>query len=271
MKILLTGSTGFVGKHLKAQLEKAHSVFCLLRGENAVQAFVHFGPSVVINCAAELDNPEKMVEANLALVQTLLELSRKHDCRFIQIGSSSETGPVEGARAPTTPCNPSNIYEATKLAATNLCIGYTKQWGVDTCIARPFSVYGDGDKPRKMLGALIRSYKYGSQFNCYPGGHDWIHVDDFVDGIVALTDAPKEIVGGQIFHFGTGISTSNSEIIRLFEGAVGKQLNVKYHSEKYRDYDVMDWRADWLTSKLVLDWNPKITIKEGIRRLVVGL
>jgi nucleoside-diphosphate-sugar epimerase len=83
--------------------------------------------------------------------------------------------------------------------------------------------------------------------------------------------APKEMAGGQIFHFGTGISTSNAEIVRLFEEAVGKSLNVKYHSEKYRDYDVMDWRADWLTSKLVLDWEPKISIKEGIRRLAAEL
>ena len=266
MRILLVGGTGFVGSHLRRRLERdSHEVIPFYRGEISIPTYV----DAIINCAGELDRVDQMVESNVKLATDLLRLANTTYClRFIQIGSSSETGPVEGPRAETTPCQPSNLYEATKLAATNLCLGYARQFDKDICIARPFSLYGFNDKPRKMLPTLWRAYKEDLPFSCFCGGHDWTHIDDFSEGIVNLLHAPREVTKGQIFHFGTGRSTSNEEIVRLFEGTVGKKLDVTHHTGRFRSYDVMDWRADWSKAKERLGWEPKIAIEEGITHFV---
>lgn len=273
MKILLTGSTGFIGSHLKRRLEReGHDVHCYLKR--------HIGwPSdikVVINCAAKLTLTdvkniweENMWESNTQLVYHLLEFARRGEIKMIQIGSSSELGPVEGVRAETDFCRPSNLYEATKLAATNICLGYAGEFDVDVCVARPFTVYGPGDKSRKFLPTLHRALIQGTPFTCYPGGHDWTHVGDFVDGLMLLLYAPREITKGQIFHFGTGINTSNEEIVKLFEQAAGRLPKITYVTERFRPYDVSDWRADTTKTSQVLGWNALMDVATGVKHFVV--
>jgi len=267
MRILLSGATGFLGKHLKARLEAdGHSLDLVGRGAN-LNWTSH--PQVIINCAGELDKVESMVDGNVGLVIDLLEFAREEPgCRVIQIGSSSETGPMEGPRAENAPCHPTNLYEGTKLAATNLCLGYAGQYNMDVCVARPFSLYGSDDKPRKFLPTLWRKAVAGETIDIWPGGHDWLHVDDFVEGIVKLMQAPRTVTQGQIFHFGTGISTSNGRLFRLFQDAMGHPITAHFHDSKYRDYDVADWRAAWSKAQCELGWEPSISIERGVKRFV---
>lgn len=268
MTILLTGSTGFLGSHLKRRLLAAgHIVHPVGRGEGLPYESVGF--DAVINCAANLDDPERMVASNLDLVGQWLDRARRLGIRrFIQIGSSSETGPVEGQRSETTFCRPSNLYEATKLAATNLCLGYAAQYDLDVVVARPFSLYGSVDKPRKLLPTLWNAFCQGRPIHVYPGGHDWTHVDDFVEGIMLLltTTAPTK---GHVYHFGTGISTSNAQVAGHFQRAVGSDLNVVSHMEPYHPYDVRDWCADSTKAQTNLGWRPTISVAEGVHRFVM--
>lgn len=266
MRILLTGSTGFIGSHLKVRLERdGHEVTCLLRNQ-----YPHSfdGYELIVNVAGELDDLAHMFNTNVYLTHGLLLNAQRNGSRMIQIGSSSETGPVEGPRSETTFCQPTNLYEATKLAATNLCLGYAAQFGLNVCVARPFTVYGSNDKARKMLPTLWRAFCEHKSFQCAPAGHDWIHVDDFVEGIVALIRAPAEKTKGQIYHFGTGISTSNKEVVELFERQVGSKLTVEWSNARLRPWDVNDWRADWSKAKRELSWEPKVTLQQGIERFI---
>lgn len=268
MKILLTGSTGFLGRHLKVRLEKlGHEVLPFGR-HDTLSTLDGREYQVAINCAAELDNPLDMESTNLGLTGDLLWACRAKRARLIQIGSSSETGPVEGPRSELTPCVPTTLYEGTKLAATNLCLGHAGEYDIDVCVARPFTLYGPNDKPRKMLPTLWRTSMAGEPFHCYPGGHDWLHVEDFVDAIILLLNAPREATKGQIYHFGTGISTSNSHVVELFGEAIGFHVPVVYHPQKFRPYDVHDWCADSSKAKARLGWTPKISLEEGIHRFI---
>lgn len=267
MKILLTGSTGFIGRHLKdALFLEGHEVVCLSR---VSRYGVAKKVDAVINCAGELDNYDKMLDSNLTLVTDLLNFTKSMSVgKFIQIGSSAETGPIEGIRSETTFCQPSNLYEATKLAATNLCLGYASEFNIDISVARPFTVYGNDDKPRKMLPTLWRAYCEGTVFNCYSGGHDWIHVNDFVSGVIAMLDSPPSVTAGQIFHFGTGISTDNEAVVKTFEQAAGSFF-VKYHTGKLRLHDVMNWTADSSKARARLGWKPKFSLEAGIKDFVM--
>ncbi len=266
MTVLLTGSAGFLGKNLLRRLQ-SHRVFCYQR-DGALPS-IHI--DLVIHAAAEMSDPTKMVDTNVGLTRRLLDLALDHGSRFIQIGTSSETGPIEGLRSETTFCQPSNMYEATKLAATNLVLGYAAQYGLDACVARPFSLYGPGDKPRMMLPTLWRCFCEHVPFNGAPAGHDWLHVDDFVAGILALALAPTHCAKGQLYHFGTGVNTSNEQVVKLFQSFVGSGLTVNWSNARLKPWDVNDWRADWTKARDQLGWSPKVTLEAGIRDYVYDL
>lgn len=277
MRIAVLGANGFIGKALCARLERdGHTVIRCVRGSTLGNTACEYWAryDTIVNCAGQLSDPSKMLADNLLLCPGLLldECSLAHfrsTVRIIHLGSSSETGPIEGPRSESTPCNPSNLYEATKLAATHLCLGYAAEYDMDVCVARPFTVYGSGDALRKLLPTLWRAWTEGKPFTCHPGGHDWVHIDDFIEGLVALIHAPRAATKGQVYHFGTGISTPNAEVTALFACAVGGSGPTIVHSQtKLRPYDVMDWRADSSKARAALGWTPKVTLQEGISRFV---
>lgn len=274
--ILLTGANGFIAGHIKTRLlELGYKVIEFTRADNShIYSFRATGIDTIINCAAELSRESEMFDSNVKLVNNLLDFSQKERiAKFIQIGSSSETGPTDSPRKEDTFCSPTTIYEATKLAGTVLCLAYAKAYDMDICVARPFSIYGPGETPRKFIPQLWEALINGKIFELYPGGHDFIFIDDFVDGIIALLDAPQETTKGQIFNFGSGRSFSNAEVLGVFqelasEMLLGRTVTFHLNGKPYRPYDVENWQADITKSMTRLNWKPKTSLKEGLKKYI---
>ncbi len=266
MTILLTGSTGFVGRHLKKRLEtEGHIVKCLGRFDSVLYPI-----DAIINCAGELTAQDKMYEANTQLVQGLLSIMPGSDAKkMIHLGSSSEYGATNAPRREDSVCIPSNVYEATKLAATALCQGYAKAYDLDVVVARPFSLYGDGDKPRKLIPTLYRSYLEHTPINLHPGSHDFLWIDEFVDGLILLLNAPKHVTQGQIFNFGSGISSTNDQVVAGLEKALGAKLDIRLQPGRFHAHDVDNWVADISKAKRLLGWSPKVNLSAGLNEYVM--
>jgi nucleoside-diphosphate-sugar epimerase len=270
MKILLTGSTGFIGRHLLLRLTaEGHTVLCSRRGDNVYASFEAGHPEVIIHCAGEVKNSNKMFESNVDLTYQLLLCAKHFDsgyCKFISLGSSSEYGPTNEIRTESMLCHPSDLYETTKLAATVLCQGYAAM-GVDACVVRPFSVYGSGLQTNRFMSVLYRSFLGGDPIDLHPGAHDWIYIDDFIQGVMTLLSQPSQVTKRQIFNLGTGISTPNKEIVWLFERLLDTKANVHYTDIKSHSYDVKNWQAD-ISKMKILGWEPRVTLEEGIKRFI---
>jgi UDP-glucuronate 4-epimerase len=268
MIILVTGHRGFVGSHLVRRLQSEDHTVVTIDRDNPY----HDGPiDLIVNCAAELTDESKMFNSNVELVIGLLSIVRaRPNIRMIQIGSSSEYGRINTIRKEDTVCIPSNVYEATKLAATALCQGYASRYDLDICIARPFSLYGPNDKPRKLIPTLYRSLIDHRQIDVYPAEHDWLYIDDFIDGLLSLINAPRETTKGQIFNFGTGVSSSNRQVVEAIELAVGGKLNVVFKTDgRYHNHDVDNWVADASKARTVLGWQPRYDLAVGIQAFVM--
>lgn len=265
MNVVVLGANGFVGRHLCARLTKdGHDVTTF--GRNQIMPSAQ--TDVYINCAGQLDDPLNMVRDNVEIVLYGLNILRRYNptARFIQVGSSSEYGKVEGPRKETGPCVPYDLYSATKLAATHLCLGYSHQYDLDVCVVRPFSLYGPNDKPRKMVPTLLRCARAGVEFQCYAGGHDWLFIDDFIEGLITLMGAPKSVTKGQVFNLGTGICTGNHQLARTFSSVL--PTKVVYIKKEYHPYDVSNWVADISKARIQLGWQPKVSLEEGLRKVV---
>lgn len=269
--ILLAGYRGFIGSHVKERLESlGHEVVGLHR-EPTVP--IVGTPEVIINCAAELVDESRMWEANVCLVHGLMDLAVKWRIdKVIHLGSSSEYGPTNAVRREDMSGQSTTLYETTKSRGTQIVMERAYTEGTDACVVRPFSIYGPRETTRKLIPQMWEHMMHERVLNLCPyAAHDWLYIDDFVDGIVALFDAPREVTKGQIFNLGSGVSRSNMEVLGAFQEAANEMTlgrTLKFHMDKQwcRPYDVTNWQADITKAARLLNWRPKTSLRQGLLR-----
>ena len=269
-KVLLTGSNGFLGKNIKKRLEKdGYEVICYDRKLDVAKYFYPKDIDYVINCAGEIRNTDNMFYTNLLFLYNLLFLAKINGVKkFIHFGSSSELGNTNATRFEKSPANPQNWYEGTKAAATMICQGFSNEFDFDVVIARPFTIYGKYMQENRFLPTLWDAFVNDKPVHLYPGYHDYVYIDDFVEGILLLLNANKLATQGQIYNLSSGYTTSNKEIVTFFEKCIGKNLNIIKHDEKYHDYDCDNWVGDNTKAYIELGWKPRINLYQGIKKYV---
>ncbi len=246
MRILLTGSSGFVGKHLLRRLS-GHEVYCLKRNAPLPGDFF----DVVYHLAGEIYDESKMFAANVQLTYDLLRLNYK---RFIYVGSSSEYGRKSRPIKETDSLQPETWYECTKAAASMLCRSKP------VCIARPFSLYGPDDNPRKLVPTLIRAAQGDRKIKLCEAVHDYVYVQDFVDGLLMLAE---DFQPGDVVNFGSGQQHTNHEIAAMIESLYGIKFEIEPSEPK--PYDSLCWVCDPTYTRSRYGWTAKTTLEEGLR------
>jgi len=269
MKIVITGTSGFIGKSLKEHFGKAHEIIEWGRLSPAPVSFISFHkPDVVINCAGEIYNADVMYETNVGIVHGWLEGIKNYSptTRFINIGSSAEYGPMPRASSERDPINPVDVYQATKGAATLLCQGYARQFGLDTCVARIYSGYGVNERPHRLYPKLYEAFVNDAPMTLRDGYHDFIYIEDFVRGIELLLNSPWP--KGEIVNFGSGRQYSNLEVLELWHTITGRVGNVVYEPGLSKAYESNIWCCDTVYAKMQYKFQTEYSLEEGIRDFI---
>jgi nucleoside-diphosphate-sugar epimerase len=265
MKIFITGSAGFIGRHL-LEFYQEHEVFAFTRQMNIDEELNRFKPDVIINSAAEIYNPESMWTSNVQTTMSCLEYVKQSQTKMIQIGSSSEYGPMPRASAETDAINPIDMYQATKGAATILCQGYARQYKLDIVIARPYSVYGLYEKPHRLFPRLCRAFKRNEPMKLYQGYHDFIYIDDFVRGIDLLMNTSAPL--GDVVNFGSGIQYSNFAVLEIFEQVTGHTAPVELVDTMAKNFENDVWICNTDYAEKQYGFKTKVDLKTGIEQLL---
>ena len=267
MKIFITGATGFVGQNLvKYYTDRGHEVFPFRRDQHLHDCLQKFKPDAIINSAAEIYDYELMFEPNVLMVQTILEYVKtcEQHCRLIQIGSSSEYGPTNHATAEHTLLKPVDFYQATKGAATLLCQGWARLHNLPIWIVRPYSVYGPGERPHRLFPRLFRAFQHDESMTLYQGHHDFIYINDFVRGI-DLVLQEWDVAPGEIVNFGSGIQTSNFDLLDLWIEITGKKdAPVAKVAEMRKAFENTVWVCD-TTKSFTFGFTCEYSLELGIR------
>lgn len=261
MKVFITGSAGFIGKNL-VNFYSNEKIFKFHRNMDLKKELEDFSPDLIINCAADIYDESKMWDSNVEMVRDCLEfcLTRKK-IKMIQIGSSSEYGPMNVPTREDMPLNPTGMYAGTKGIATILCQTYASTYGVNVIILRPYSPYGPEEKPHRLFPNLWKSFKLNQPMNLVMGVHDFCYIDDFIDAISLIVDNNIEN-NGEIFNVSSGIQTSNLEVFDTFKSITGSPGNVSIV-----DYFSTPpiWQCDNSKIKERYGWYPKINLEYGIK------
>jgi nucleoside-diphosphate-sugar epimerase len=258
MRFLVTGSNGFIGRHLTAALGTAdYDTFN--RGDRIPVGSY----DVIFHLAAELYDPDNMFDSNVFLTRNLLTLEFG---KFISLGSSSEYGKTTRPSKETDRIQPVSTYETTKAAATVLCMDAAAS-GEDVCVVRPFSVYGPGAPHFKFIPTLVRCLHENLPMLVYPGVHDWVHVSDLVEFLLQLSVTPPEMTRGDIINFGMGDQTSNLEVAKTLFEVAGKEIPVRKAEHYKYGYDRECWEADMSHCWSKYHTEPSIQLRDGLKAL----
>lgn len=271
MKYLITGATGFLGKSFVEKIDEDNNQIMKIDLRYLYYSYVHlikeFQPDYIINFAADIYNEEKMFKANVEDVQTLLNITKDIPYKkFIQIGSSSEYGYKKYPMSEDDVLVPRTMYESTKGMATLLCQGFSNTYSKPITVVRPFSVYGKNENPHRFIPTLIKKFKEKSSITISEGVHDFIYIDDFIEGLFKILHFEND--GFDIVNLGKGVSFSNMEVYELFSLIFGYDIEVVKSENNLRNFDTLTWQADIEKLNSKYNYFPKTSLKKGLIKMI---
>lgn len=251
--IYLTGSGGFLGSHLRRVL--IGDVITIPHEQIADYDYAPFDKFFFLSTFGNMiehDDDEKIMQANVIDVIKMMEKVIKFNFKsFVFISTSSVKLPRQ------------TMYSRAKDAAEQILLAFKEKYNAPICIVRPTTIYGPHEQPQHLIPTILRSCFKGELMNFVPEPvHDWIYVEDIVDGILNLSEHSAK----GIYELGTGIKTINQEILNLIEEITGKKANINF-VPSMRDYDTQDWVATNFKARS-FGWLPKVSLKEGLKRVV---
>lgn len=280
-KVLITGANGFIGTRLVEKLERSGINVVkldrsLLTKPRALARLIkNERPSAIYHLAAYGNNygkndVRKIFQANLLGTFNLLYASSRANLEsFINVGSSSEYGKKNEPMSESMSLETDTFYGATKAGANYLARAFARQFKLPIVSVRPFSVYGPGEASHRFIPTIIKSCLSGKKMPLAPGVHDWIYIDDFIDGMLLVAKNAKKLAG-EVINIGCGKQYSNHEIVEIVENILGVDCPVE-ETRFLRSFDTsLTWVAD--NSRLcALGWAPKYDIYSGIKETITCL
>ncbi|MDR2125394.1 MAG: NAD(P)-dependent oxidoreductase [Prevotellaceae bacterium] len=292
-KILITGATGFVGRHLIPQLlndcynveiltvnrniKKAENLFNKFKCKHVLLSdyknIKSFNPDIVIHLATlstsrnDTEIIKPMIEANIEFgVHLLSVLSECTNIQlFVNVGSFAEY------RQGTDKISDAYLYAATKSAFRSFVDYYSNLAGFKYITAILYTIYGGNDTTKKIMDYIRESLSAQTPVKMTKGEQilDFIHVNDVVNFFVKVIENMKNIItnmyNGEIFYVGTGTGTKIRDLAALIEKAENKKCNIDWGGLPYRQMDVMHAIAPIEMNSILINWKPEISIEQGIK------
>jgi len=341
MRVLVTGSAGFIGFHLvKHLLERGDEVvgidnindyydvnlkYARLAETGIEKSSIVYGQAVksekypkyqfvkmdltdaeslnelfkqnhfdsVCNLAAQagvrysLINPQAYIESNINGFINILECARHHKIKHLLYASSSSVYGLNSQMPFSVNHNvdhPVSLYAASKKSNELMAHAYSHLFKLPTTALRFFTVYGPWGRPDMALFLFTKAILEGKPIEIFNNGEmkrDFTYIDDIIDGVVRVIDNPakeNELWDStnpdpasscspyRVFNIGRGEPVKLMDFVTEIENSTGQVAKKKFMP--MQDGDVEKTWADVSNLTNSLKYQPKVSVKEGIKNFV---
>ena len=302
---LITGGAGFIGTNLcKRLLKDGNKVICVdnlftgkMRNIEPLMSNINFKfikhdiieplnieekIDEIYNfaCPASPPNYQKdplfTIKTNFIGMINMLELAKKNNCKILQASTSEVYGdPLEHPQKESywghVNCfGIRSCYDEGKRCAETLCFNYINKYGVDVKIIRIFNTYGpfmDKDDGR-VVSNFINQALYNQNITIYGDGtqsRSFQFVDDLIEAMIRVMKTDNNFHGpinlGNPNEF--NIKTLAEIILELIKDSKSRIIYVELPKD-----DPCKRKPDISLAKEKLGWEPKIQLKEGLRKTI---
>lgn len=298
-RIFVTGGAGFIGFHLCKRLSDLTSNLTIydnlssgkvenvkhiprvrfvkadirdskkLQSQEKADVIFHLAAQVVVPYSME--NPIEDFETNARGTLNVLEKARKDDARVVFTSSAAVYGNTPVLPTPESHgYSPASCYGLSKVVGEQYCNMYSKQYGLDITILRLANVYG----PRchgvieDFLNKISRNPEKLEIIGSGMQSRDFVHVFDVVDALMLA--ATSDAALGETFNIGFGKTITIIDLAKMMLKILGLSNKTVITTTN------VPWKGDinkiWFDItkvKKVLGWQPKISLEDNLRELIL--
>jgi UDP-glucose 4-epimerase len=284
MKVLLTGATGFIGRHLARELSPRHQIYCITRSfdeelqdlgclviqtdlqyplnlnvlPDQVDAVVHLAS---VNPASP-DQANESFKVTVASTQYLLDYGRKAGIRhFVYASSGSVYGFGERPWKEEDPAQAMNFYAVHKRCAELLVNSYAQFFS--TCVLRLFFPYGPGQSSRRRIPMIIERIREGKSVTIFNDGKPKIN-PIYISDVVRIIEKALNLQGNFV------VNVAGDQVVDMKQLAllIGNIIGRKPSFENIKDNATLDLIADNQRMHQLFKLGSLVSLEEGLKRMI---
>jgi UDP-glucose 4-epimerase len=286
-RVLVTGASGFIGKHLCRRLvregHEVHGVSRNPRQEGDVrwrqadladatatrELLEQVRPDTVFHLASyvsgsrDLDAVLPTMQHNLVAAVNVLVAAAGSGCGLVAL-----TGSMEEPESPSGEPTPASPYAAAKYASGAYGRMIHALHDLAVVNLRVFMVYGPGQDDRtKLVPYVVTSLLRGERPRLSSGVRpvDWVYVDDVVDAFLAAARTPD--LAGATLDVGSGELVTIRSIVEQIVETVGTAVEPDFGALPDRPLEQVR-TADVERTRSMIGWEPRTTLAAGLRTTV---
>jgi UDP-glucuronate decarboxylase len=301
-RILVTGGAGFLGSHLcERLLADGHDVLCVdnfftgtrdnifalldnkrfefMRHDVTFPLYVEVDEIYNLACPASPNHyqhdPVQTTKTSVHGAINMLGLAKRLGARIFQASTSEVYGDptvhpqTEDYRGHVNPIGPRACYDEGKRCAETLFFDYRRQHNLNIRVARIFNTYGPRmhiDDGRVVSNFIVQALR-GEPITIYGDGRQtraFCYVDDLIEGFVRLMQTSDDVTGP--VNLGNPVEISILELARKVIELTGSGSPIL--SKPLPVDDPLQRCPDISLAERLLDWQPTVTLEQGLQRCI---
>lgn len=308
MKILVTGSDGFIGSHLTEELvKKGYQVKAFvyynsfnnwgwldmlprdimdhveifqgdIRDPNGVEEAVRdmdavFHLAALIGIPFSYHSPDTYVDTNIKGTLNILQSARKMETKRVLITSTSEVyGTAQYVPIDEKhPFQGQSPYSATKIGADRLAESFYRSFQLPVTIVRPFNTYGPRQSARAVIPAIITQLLAGKteiKLGSLTPTRDFNYVKDTVGGFISIYESDQTI--GEEINIAAQKEVSIGHLAKELIRQINPKARIVCDEERIRPQKSEVGRLLGCNEKIrrLTDWTIQYSLEDGLKNTI---